>query len=362
MGEYFLALAYCGRFFVPQVIYFIVYQTGENMEKKNFTIADIAQELGISKTTVSRSISGKGRISDATRERVLTYIEENGYKPNIIAKSLANSCTYNIGVIMPEKFSISDASFFVDCLSGVYNAVSAREYDILMTACNNIDMSSLERMVERRKVDGAILMRTFVEDRAIRLLKEAEIPFVVVGRTSCKDVVQVDQDNEKACQELVSILIQKTMEQPALIGGSMDQVVNQNRFEGYLSACQNAQIIVQEERIYTDCIKLADIHAAIFHSLENGAKCIACMDDNICAETLKCLKELGVNVPGEVKVASFFSSPLLENNTPPVTSISFDVNELGIVSGNTLIDIIEKKEFSDLTLLGYKIKLEKSTQ
>lgn len=81
------------------------------MGKKNFTIADIAAELGVSKTTVSRSISGKGRISKDTRERVLRYIKEHNYKPNVIAKGLANSCTYNIGVVMPENFGISDAAF-----------------------------------------------------------------------------------------------------------------------------------------------------------------------------------------------------------------------------------------------------------
>lgn len=330
------------------------------MEKKNFTIADIAKELGVSKTTVSRSISGKGRISESTRKRVLTYIEENGYKPNIIAKSLANSCTYNIGVIMPEKFSMSDAAFFVDCLSGVYAAASVREYDILMTSCNNIDMGNLERMVERRKVDGVILMRTFVEDQAIRLLKESEIPFVVVGRTSCENVVQVDQDNEKACRELVAFLLKKTMAQPALIGGDLNQVVNQKRLQGYLSACKEAQVLLRDDLICMDCKSIEDVYTAVHHALENGAGCIACMDDNICAETLKCLKELDVDIPGEVKVASFFSSALLENHIPAITSISFDVNELGNVSGNTLIDMIEGRRVSDLTLLGYKVNIRES--
>ncbi len=331
------------------------------MEKKSFTIADIAQELGISKTTVSRSISGKGRISCATREKVLSYIEKNGFKPNIIAKSLANSCTYNIGVIMPEKFSISDAAFFVDCLSGVYHAASAREYDILMTECNNINMDNLERLIERRKVDGVVLMRTFVEDQAIPLLKKSGLPFVVVGRTSFENVVQVDQDNERACKELASVLIQKTNAQPALIGGSMGQVVNQMRFKGYEEACQQAQIQMRKELVYTECNNAADIDAAVTSSLEQGAECAVCMDDNICIEVLNRLKELGIDVPGQMKVASFFPSPLLENHTPAVTSVSFDVHELGVVSGNTLLDKIEKKEVRGVTSLGFEIRMREST-
>lgn len=331
------------------------------MDKKNFTIADIAADLGVSKTTVSRSISGKGRIGEATRERVLNYIEERGYKPNIIAKSLANSCTYNIGVVMPENFCISDAAFFVDCLSGVHTAAAAREYDILITVCDNIDLSDLERMVARRKVDGVILMRTFVEDRAIQLLQESGMPFVAVGSSPYSHVVQIDQNNEKACKELISALLQQNPRQPALIGGSMEQVVNRKRFKGYLSACQEARVPVRDELVYTGCKCSEDILAAVEESLKNGADCIVCMDDNICVKALNHLKYLNVDIPGQVKAASFFHSTLLDNYIPSVTSISFDVKNLGTVSGNTLIDMIEEKEVSYLTLLGYEIKLKAST-
>lgn len=66
-----------------------------------YTIADIARELGVSKTTVSRAISGKGRIGSGTRDRVLSFIEKNNYRPNPLAKGLANSRTYNICWAMP---------------------------------------------------------------------------------------------------------------------------------------------------------------------------------------------------------------------------------------------------------------------
>lgn len=70
-------------------------------EKKIYTIDDIAKELEISKTTVSRAISGKGRLSTETRKRVLDFIEKHNYRPNAVAKSLAQSRTNNIGLILP---------------------------------------------------------------------------------------------------------------------------------------------------------------------------------------------------------------------------------------------------------------------
>ena len=74
----------------------------ETEEKKIYTIEDIARELGVSKTTVSRAISGKGRISQATRDRVRAFIKEHDYRPNVVAKGLAQRKTYNIALLMPK--------------------------------------------------------------------------------------------------------------------------------------------------------------------------------------------------------------------------------------------------------------------
>ena len=74
------------------------------MEKnKNLTIDDIAKDLGVSKTTVSRALSGKGRISSATRDRVLAHVQQTNYRPNAAARGLAESKTYNIALMLPKS-------------------------------------------------------------------------------------------------------------------------------------------------------------------------------------------------------------------------------------------------------------------
>lgn len=99
-------------------------QTGKTAEKAagdgtgqgKMTIADVADALNISKTTVSRAISGKGRIGAETRRRVMEYIEEHNYKPSVIAKGLAQSKSYNIGWVMPSDYSVVDLPFFRSAL------------------------------------------------------------------------------------------------------------------------------------------------------------------------------------------------------------------------------------------------------
>ena len=131
-------------------------------EEKNITIADVAQALGVSKTTVSRAISGKGRIGKETKERVLAYIEEHDYKPNVIAKGLAQSKTYNLCAVMPGDDDVVDLTFVQECLFGIREIAGIMGYDILLSICKNDDISSLERIIANHKVDGVILMRTFV--------------------------------------------------------------------------------------------------------------------------------------------------------------------------------------------------------
>ena len=100
---------------------------------EKITISDIAEALGISKTTVSRAISGKGRIGEDTVRRVQEYIKEHDYIPNPMAKGLASQRTYNIAWIMPGDSYITDLPFFQRCMIGVTNEASAHDYDVIIS-------------------------------------------------------------------------------------------------------------------------------------------------------------------------------------------------------------------------------------
>lgn len=332
------------------------------MENKNITIADVAEALGVSKTTVSRAISGKGRIGESTRARVMNYIEEHDYKPNVIAQGLAKSKTFNIGVVMPTDYCLVDMPFFQNCLAGLHEIAASKDYDLLLTMCNGIDVSHLERIVAHRKVDGIILMRTLVEDKAIQLLSGKNIPFVAIGSTAYKHVIQVDQNHREGCKELTSILLMKGMRNIALIGGSENHVVTQNRFNGYVDAHIEQKAPIRKDLLFLNQENSAMIENAVDEVLKRDVDCIACMDDSVCITVLAKLKKEGIKIPEQMKVASFFNSSVLENNIPSITSLSFDVREEGVVAGRTLLDMIEGKEVEPQTLLGYEVILKESTK
>ena len=150
-------------------------------EKKVYTIEDIARELGVSKTTVSRAISGKGRIGQATRARVLQFIEEHDYRPNVMARGLAQKKTYNLALLLPKDYAATEFPFFKDCMNGICEVASSYDYDILISMIDGEDLSQIQRLEANRKVDGMIVSRAVESSKAQKYLKSCKEPFVVIG-------------------------------------------------------------------------------------------------------------------------------------------------------------------------------------
>ncbi len=326
------------------------------------TISDVAEALGVSKTTISRAISGKGRIGAETREKVLKFIDEHNFTPNAIAKSLAKSRTYNLGWVTPGDYSIGDLPFFQNCLIGIGEVASPMQYDILMSIVNGRDISQLERAVTNHKIDGVILSRTLENDDATEYLKKMNVPFVTIGLSNVKGVIQIDNDHKSACHELTSLLILKGITNMGLIGGNRDHMVTKTRLAGFMEALEEAGIKPNQDNIYLDVENQVRTDQVVAALVKKKVDCIVCMDDSLSMYTINKLKREGISIPQDIKLASFYNSLVLESNTPPVTSLDFDAVELGRVACTTLLDYLSGKDVSHKTLLGYDIIIKESTK
>lgn len=331
------------------------------MDEKKLTIGDIARELGVSKTTVSRAISGKGRIGTETREKVLQYIQEHNYRPNVIAKGLAQSRTFNIGLVMPGDYNVAELPFFQNCMLGISKVASSMDYDVLISVVTPQDISQLQRAVINHKIDGVILSRTLVEDAPAKYLKEVQMPFVTIGSTDDRSVIQIDNDHRSACRELTGELLSQGIRKIALIGGNQSYMVNRNRLGGFLEAYARAGLEPEKEHIHLDVEDGAVVKKRVQQMLQEGIECIIAMDDYLCSCVLTTLQQQHICVPEQIKVVSFYDSSFLENHIPAITSIQFDVEELGRMACKTLLGIIEGEDVPEKSLLGYEISLREST-
>lgn len=330
-------------------------------EQEKITIADVAEALGISKSTVSRSISGKGRIGEETRQKVLKYIEENNYRPSIVAKGLAQSKTYNIGLVIPGDAMVMDLPFFHRCMMGVGEVAASENYDILLSMVFDDDCSQLKRIICNKKVDGIILGRTLVNDPQAELLVNSDIPFVVVGSSMDERIIQIDNDHIRACKELTSILVSKGIEKLALIGGDSNHVVNRDRKKGFELALKEQRINIKEKYIYMDIKDNKAVEHAVDDILKHGMECIVCMDDRICNEVIGKLYKEKLHIPKDIKIASFYNSEILESYYPPITSLQYDPKILGAAACRTLFNYIDGKEIDKKQLLGYEVNIKGST-
>lgn len=331
-------------------------------DNQSINISDVAEALGVSKTTVSRAISGKGRIGAQTKARVLAYIEEHNYRPNVLAKGLANRKTYNIALVLPTEFSRFEQPFSRISLNGVYESAVKCDYDVIMTVASDNNVAPVRRIYENRKVDGFILFQTTEDDMLIPFLKEKHAPFVLMGTVDDSEVVQIDNAQCAACRELTGLLLMQGMRHIALLGGDMRNIVNKNRYQGFLNACEEQGYKPENALMFPGLTNDILIQRAVADAMGRGAECVLCMDDMICCEVLKYIEKTELCIPEDVKVASFYDSQTLREHQPSVTALSFDAQELGSVACRLLLDMLDGRTVPEKTELGYQVVLRESTK
>ena len=326
------------------------------------TIDDIAEKLGISKTTVSRALSGKGRISEETRARVLACIEECGYRPNHIAKSLAFSKSFNIAVAVPSDAEVNEIPFFQTCLNGIASTVSQADYDVIFSVTTHDSCSGLKRLIRNQKVDGVILTRLLTDDRAVDFMKSSGIPFVVIGTSPDPDIIQVDSNQEEGCREMIKYLLHQGETDIVLIAGDPEHQVNKDRHKGFCSAVEKSGFPELVQSVHWNVISMEDTEAVIKKSAVSDCSCIVCMDDVICARVLKVLHKQGIRVPEDMRVISFYDSALMEQYHPPITDLHVAVEQLSSKAGELMIDAIKGKEVKKINRVGWELRIRDSSR
>lgn len=324
-------------------------------------ITRMAQELGVSKTTVSRALSGNGRVSEATRQRVIAYAREKNYVPNMMAKSLVTKKSYNIALVFSRQFSNLEGAFLRKTITAVCDVMAGNEYDVLLTMVSEQEARPLRRLLVNHKIDGVILARSLERDPLIPLLQESGLPFVTIGRPADAAVQYVDHDQVGGCRELTRLLLQKGLRRMALLGGSMLYTVNQTRLEGYRQAHEQCQCAVEESLLFmeleTDDLRIDAVHQAV----ERGADCLLCMDDHVALLALNTVRRMGLQVPGDICIASLYDGEALLECTPQITAVSFDPEQLGGRAAQQLLAAIRRQPVETGTLLGYQLGLRAST-
>ena len=332
------------------------------MSNKEIGISEIAEALGISSTTVSRAISGNGRVSEETKAAVAAYIAENKITPRIRRNNYTNKKTMNIGVCLPSEGDYAEMPFFTKILMTLYDYFSVRGYNIILLRTAQWEISALKNAVNHHIVDGVVLTRVFENGIDIQFLKEKGVPFVVVGTYEDEEVYQVDVDQRGACRERASILFKMGIRKTALMSANFTQGVIQSRMNGYLDAVRENDMPIEHKFLIENAADANVMEKAVMDIVREGIECIICTDDGICISVLNYLRELGIRVPEDIRIASYYNSSVLEEQTLAVTSIDFDICEWGKIAGLMLEKQLLGEPGEKRKQMGHKILLKESTK
>lgn len=325
-------------------------------------IKKIAEDLGMSTTTVSRAISGKGRIGKHTVERVQAYMSENGLVPNVYSKCVQDKDTHMICVVLPLEEDYAELPFFQKIMLSLYDFFSLYGYYIMVVKTTWTDISALKKVVKEQRVDGVVLTRTLEDGQEIEFLKQKGIPFVVTGSYKDQSVLQVDVDHLNACFDLTTSLLRMGIRDIALMVAEKTQIVNVSRYRGFEKAFEDYGLDIDRKMIFENAGYDVIAEKLTLEAIKRGAECILCMDDNICLFVLKALRKHRVEIPRDIKIASFYNSRLLDEYFPTISCVNFDIRKLGNTAGKVLLDRLNGDMTPKRVMIGYNIVLKDSTK
>lgn len=332
--------------------------------KAKATLKQIAKELGVSVSTVSKALNDSPEISEQTKVKIKEYAKLKNYKPNVIGLNLKNRKTKTIGVIIPNILN----SFFAKVFSGIEKVADKKGYNVITCISNESlekEIHTLE-MLSNGTIDGFILS---VSEEAQKLqdynhfsaIINDGTPIVMFDRIAdeveCDKVVVDDFDSAlNSTQHLINLGCKNI----ALISSVDNLSVGKLRADGYLKALKDNNIPVNEKIILrTDSED--DMKAKIDAIFDNKIDAIFALDENDSVAALRVSLKKGYKVPEDISIIGFADGILASRRlSPSLTTVSQHGIEIGEVAAKKLIERLEEPEgeTSDYETIIIKTKLK----
>lgn len=334
------------------------------------TIKDIAAELNVSASTVSRALKDYPGISDETKRKVRELAEKLNYRPNAIALSLRKSRSFTIGVIIPEVVHF----FFSTVISGIEEVAFSRGYNVILTQTNEKlarEISSIETMLDNQ-IDGILVSfskETTHFEHFSKLLNQG-YPIVFFDRVpEIPNAVSVMVDDYKGAYNATEHLISQGYRTIVHLAGPKNLKISQERIRGYEDALVdngmkiNPDYIV-ECRIGTDH-ESQEITSKLLKSLSVKPDAFFASNDMAAVGAMLACKAAGLKIPEDVGIVGFSNWQFCTMIDPSLSSVSQPGSKMGAKATDILLDIIEKKLDSKTILgpfvLGTELLIRKSS-
>lgn len=322
------------------------------------TIKDVARLSGVSISTVSRVINDSKPVSPEVRKRVLKVVEEVGYKPNDVARSLVTRRSYLIGVIVNNLAN----SYVADIVRGIEEIGKMYNYDILLCSSYFSKEAQLNylQLLNRKQAEGIILVGYDFETEIVDQVKKLNKPYVFFTRNIKDDMNFISIDNFAAAYEMTNYLIKEGHSKIAYFSDYDNKFSAENdKIEGYLKALKESdikykKIYVANGRRYSNAY---DIGKDILKEIKEYTA-IFCSNDELAMGLLNSFLDNGINVPEDISIVGFGDYREGQYVRPKLTTIGEPFYDIGAVSMRMLIKTI-KGEKNAVNTMELPFTLEK---
>jgi len=316
---------------------------------KNITIHDLAKELKLDSSTISRALSDSPRVGKKTKERVLKKAHELGYSRNMMASNLRNNKTMTIGVVVPYI----SRHFFSEAIDGIEQEVASKDYRVIISQSHD-DFEIEKKIVEglfMNRVDGLLISSTMETPNAkhLNLFHKNRIPVVLFDRYfENGGFSKVIFEDRKGAFDLTQHMIDKGCKKLFHLAGDRNSQIYKQRFLGYKEALEKNNLDFEDSFIKESNLTPDDalkIIKDILKDKNNLPDALVCGNDVSALAIMKYLDEnTDLKVPDDISIGGFSNEPASDIIKPGLTTVDQHSFIIGKTAAEMLLNFINDKE------------------
>ena len=316
------------------------------MKKKRPSLQDVADQVGVTKMTVSRFLRNPDQVSEALREKIAQAVEASGYIPNKAPDILSNSTSHAIGVLLPSLTN----QVFAEVIRGIEAVTDRHGYQTMLAHYGYLPEKEEERLTSllSYNIDGVILAERTHTERTLRMLKTAGIPVVEImdSVSPCLDIA-VGIDNFEASRQMTRAMIERGCRKVVYLGARHDERTF-IRLKGYEQAMLDANL--EPRNVMTQASSSYSLGAQLLHDCRDkypDTDGLFCTNDDLAIGAIFECQRLGIQIPQDLAISGFHGHDVGQVMTPKLASILTPRDQMGRKAAEVLLARMSGKKLTD---------------
>lgn len=309
---------------------------------KNVTIMDVAEEAGVSYSTVSRVVNNKDVVDEHTRARVMQAITKLGYVANRQARSLAGGSSQVIGLLVRDL----GTGYIGEIIRGIDDELAQAQYDLMLytTHRRRTKESAYVTMMAQGVADGLLLVLPRHPEAYLVSLTERNFPYFLIDHQGiAKDEPAVAAANWQGGFAATDHLIALSHRRIGFVTGNLSMGCSLDRLAGYRAALEQHGIPADEDLIQEGNFFQSDGYAAgeALLDLEDPPTAVFASNDVMAFGVMDAVRDRGFRIPGDISIVGFDDIPQAASVHPPLTTVRQPLEEMGRVAARSLLALID---------------------